>query len=249
MSEKERTITTSCDRRGFLKVTGAALAGISATGACGSALASEPGTEAPSTNVTSENGFEVIEFGNYPQSADGEIAPVEWYVLETRDDGSRLLLSRYCLDCKRYNPDGVQLTWETTPLRAWLNGEFLSEAFTDGEAAQIADTQVTAEDNPTYGTTGGNDTVDKVFLLSASEVEKYFSGVSARIAFPTEYAKANGAWVWGATQSSRWWLRSPAADLYSPASVGVAGNIYDSGLYPYVFYYNNVVRPALVLNA
>ena len=59
-------------------------------------------------------------------------------------------------------------------MRKWLNDEFFETAFSAEEQGRIPTTLVTAEDNAEYGTEAGNDTTDKVFLLSVSEVETYF---------------------------------------------------------------------------
>ena len=45
-----------------------------------------------------------------------------------------------------------------------------------------------------YGTRGGNDTEDKVFLLSEKEAETLFSNDKKRIAKATEYAEESGVY-------------------------------------------------------
>ena len=66
------------------------------------------------------------------------------------------------------------MTWEDCALRAWLNDDFLNAAFTEAEQEHIAVTNVVNEDNPIFGTPGGNDTSDKIWLLSLGDIEKYF---------------------------------------------------------------------------
>ena len=77
----------------------------------------------------------VVPFGTYPQTADGtDKTPIEWYVLDYREDeGRALLLSRYVLDAVSFNGKAGQVTWEECALRAWLNDEFLNTAFTEEE--------------------------------------------------------------------------------------------------------------------
>ena len=105
---------------------------------------------------------------------------------------------------------------------------------------------VSADKNPKYSTNPGNATTDKVFLLSITEVEKYFSSDSARQCEPTEYAIANGAYVNSDNGNCWWWLRSPGDDRYFAALVLSDGLVYYSG--------NSVhddlgcVRPALWIN-
>ena len=86
----------------------------------------------------------------------------------------KLLLSRYNLESGSYNGDYVPVTWETCWLREWMNNIFYKEAFSSAEKKMIQTTTVINEDNP-RGTPGGNDTEDKVFALSYSELIRYFS--------------------------------------------------------------------------
>ena len=71
-----------------------------------------------------------------------------------------------------YHNEWVSITWQNCSLRAWLNGTFLSTAFTSAEQAKLQTVTVKAEDNPYYGTGAGNDTQDKVYLLSIREAAK-----------------------------------------------------------------------------
>ncbi len=111
----------------------------------------------------------------------------------------------------------------------FLNKGFLQSAFTAEELAKIVETTV---DNSAGSTidSGYNlksadfyacaNTSDKVFLLSEREVTTSAYGFAAydaqgegnkRIRFPTDYAKASGAYQ-NATEDMGgwWWLRSPA---------------------------------------
>ena len=142
-----------------------------------------------------------IFFGSYEQDNDLENGPepIEWEVMKI-EDGKAFLLSKYVLDSRRYNETGKAVTWETCTMRGWLNDEFLNAAFTPGEQDAIIDTEVVNDDNPYYGTEGGNDTVDKLFLLSYDEMrefyeynlwfEDYLDGYSQwAVAEPTEFAR------------------------------------------------------------
>jgi len=72
-------------------------------------------------------------------------------------------------------------------------------------------TTIKTEDDPVYGTSGGNDTEDKIFLLSKQEVEKYF---------PNQFDRT--AAYNGSIDAGTWWLRTPRrADEYQ-----VFGNVY-----------------------
>ncbi len=191
-----------------------------------------------------------IEFGSYPQSADGKKSPIEWLVLE--NDGQKaLLISRYALDARRYNETRIEVTWETCSLRNWLNRIFVNEAFATDEQNLIRRTTVTADRNPSYSTSPGNNTIDKVFLLSITEVKKYFSSYDEMKCAPTDYAKAQGTptsdrHTRDGKATCQWWLRAPGFDSSHAAHVYFGGLVCDYG--SIVDYSSHAVRPALWIN-
>ena len=195
--------------------------------------------------VPSYLGFVTIPFGRYPQASKNENAPIEWLVLKI--DGSRaLLISKYALDCRQYNTSGANVTWETCTLRKWLNGTFLDAAFSESERAMIPSVTVSADKNPSYSTSPGNSTTDQVFLLSITEVNKYFSSNSARQCQGTAYCYAQGAYTNSSNGNCWWWLRSPGYDSSSAAFVYDDGSIFEFG--NSVNYDKYAVRPALWIN-
>ena len=101
------------------------------------------------------------------------------------------------------------------------------------------------EDNSEYGTNGGNDTEDKVFLLSEKEAETLFSNKEERIAKATEYAQKSGVYV-NEEKAAWWWLRSPGDDSDSAAVVPDSGGVGRNG--DDVYRDDVGVRPALYLN-
>lgn len=187
----------------------------------------------------SYNGFVTIVFGRYPQASKNENALIEWLVL--KNDGSKaLLISKYALDCQRYNTSGTDITWETCTLRRWLNGTFISNAFSHEEQAMILST-----------TTESADTKDRVFLLSTTEAGKYFSSDSTRQCQGTAYCFAQGGDQDSDGRCS-WWLRSP--DYFSRDCVSIVNNYGVAGCQPYhvtrklPFSDDITVRPALWIN-
>ena len=187
---------------------------------------------------------EAIEFGNYPQDKDGTEKPIEWIVM--KNEGNQvLLLSKYVLDAKSYNEEWEDVTWETSDIRQWLNNEFYTAAFNKSEKAKIQTSLIKNEDNSEHGTSGGNDTEDKVFLLSEKEAETLFSNDDERIAKATEYAEKSGVYV-NEEKAVLWWLRSPGCSRDYAAEVSYYGWINRSGCD--VNSYDVGVRPALHLN-
>ena len=185
-----------------------------------------------------------IKFGAYEQdnnTSNGK-EDVEWLVLEVKD-GKALVISKYALDCKPYNTSYTgDVTWETCTLRKWLSNDFLGSAFSAEEKAMIPTVTVSADKNPDYSTNPGNATQDQVFLLSITEVNKYFSSDSARQCEPTDYAVANGVWKSG-SGSCWWWLRSPGGNQCTAAIVNYDGDVGEDGLS--VVDDSDAVRPAL----
>ena len=188
---------------------------------------------------------DIITFGHYEQdnNTSNGAEPIEWIVLEHKGD-TAVLLSKYGLDARAYNEEYTEITWEGCTLRAWLNGEFLTSAFTTEEQRQLETVTVTADENPEYKTDPGKNTKDKVFLLSINEAEKYFSSDEARICFSSEYTKSRGVYT-NDRGACWWWLRSPGNVSYYAASVGNVGSVYNRG--NYVLCDNGSVRPAVVL--
>ena len=210
-----------------------------------------------------------ITFGSYEQDNDltNGKEPIEWLVLS--NNGEELyVVSRYALDCKPYNEEYTDVTWETCTLRKWLNDDFYMVAFSKTERSAIKTTTVKNADNPKYGTEGGNDTKDKVFLPSIADMVNTDYGFTSeywpddlndcmnRRCAPTAYAVVQGAWVYTGTDATYqtksgegacyWWLRSPgyAADV----AARVDGNGYVGYSGGFVDIDNDAVRPALIIN-
>ena len=207
--------------------------------------------EADLKSTTGRAGFvnvkvgDIITFGNYWQGKDRSAGkqPVEWQVLDVKD-GKALVISKYGLINHEYNEEWTGDTWETCALRKWMNDTFIKDIFSAEEMKAVMLSDVSADKNPDYSTNQGNETKDKLFLLSIKEVEQYFVSDEKRLCKPTEYAVNNGAFkycghVW-------WWLRSAGLDsdcaacVRDDGSVCCNGDDVDSG--------SSSVRPAFWLN-
>ncbi len=173
---------------------------------------------------------------------------IEWLVLD-KQDGKALLISRCILEAVPYNEENKSVTWETCTLRSWLNNDFINKAFTSTERSKIQSTTLSNPDNSKYGTEGGNDTTDKIFLLSIDEVNKYFGPECKNIiislskrAWGTEYAEKTRLLVNDENGSSSWWLRSPGSSADCAAYISYGGG-KDGECSVDCTYYG--VRPAL----
>ena len=202
---------------------------------------------------------DTIKFGHYEQDNhlyNGKES-IEWLVLDKKQDGSLLVISKYALDCQPYNTKRTDVTWETCTLRKWLNSTFLKAAFSAEDQKKIVQTTVVNADNSYYGTNGGANTKDWIFLLSIDEACKYFVNDDGthdirgkshqRACTPTAYAIAQGAFVDSGNDwynGNCWWrLRSPGVLLGAAALVVRDGYVNVSG--NGVSVDQSAVRPAM----
>ena len=197
-----------------------------------------------------------LYFGTYQQSSDGNggynIDPIKWRVLENAD-GLLFLLSDQNLDVFQYHTDWEEITWERSTMRSWLNGygasenadgdsgtdytsdNFIGTAFSEKEQKAIAETTVVNDDNPNHNTDGGNNTTDKIFLLSIAEASNssYFADDASRISTNTAYVVDGGKIggdMYSAGKGDWWWLRSPGGDDHSAAGVAGNGDVDNAGV-------------------
>ncbi len=188
---------------------------------------------------------DIIKFGSYEQDLDytNGKEPIEWIVLE-KTTKSILLISKYALDCVPYNIEYDNVTWETCTLRKWLNNVFLKTAFNKTEQGMINSTTLKNHSNTEFGTSGGNSTNDKVFLLSQQEMINTDYGFSDNYTTHDKNRVCTLAWD---KHSACWWLlRSPGFKSDKACCVSSYGEVdsFNNG----VGDINYGIRPALHLN-
>lgn len=171
-----------------------------------------------------------IEFGKY-----------EWRVLAIQDN-SALLITEYIIEQRSYHNVYKEITWAGCSLRKYLNGEFFN-SFSEADKARIIPVTNKNLDNEWYGTKCGEDTQDKIFLLSIEEVTcRYFGDSSEKL-----YNRGKNHKYWfhgkkdennskriarysGETWGSWWWLRSmgrvgvKAVYIHGNGDIGIQGN-------------------------
>jgi len=148
---------------------------------------------------------------------------LQWRVLEEKE-GYALLISTRVIDCRAVGNSGNN--YENSDIREWLNGGFISMAFSSEEQTVLTQTEVDNgaqstgyPDNP-YAC---NNTLDLVWLPSHADITNPEFGFSADLTAtdgnkqmrPTDYAMARGVWQNTANNLYGlcwWWLRSPAND-------------------------------------
>lgn len=170
----------------------------------------------------------VITFGSYEQDDNSENGQeeIEWFVLAK--NGTKLLIvSKYGLIRSRYNEKYGDVTWETSYIRERLNTSFLNDAFNSFEQNAIVSSNVTADINESFRNINpGNDTIDKIFLLSIPEIKKYKDVCFWVSCSPTLSSKQKDQKNW----SCLWWTRTPGAfESYVTLidEFGVIGDIGD----------------------
>lgn len=161
--------------------------------------------------------------------------PYDWRILQEKD-GQALVLSDKVIGKRAYDDGRIAITWEACGLRRYLNGEF-HDRFSTGDRARIMDTTIKNDANPWFGTDGGNDTTDRIFLLSIEEAVSYWGdsgqlknrNPGSKLFINDRYKSArkardmDGASAW-------WWLRSPglrptlAAQVYNGGAIHISGH-------------------------
>ena len=157
-----------------------------------------------------QEGYVYLTLGTFPQTAEGERQPILWRVLSA-EEGRALLLSEYVLEARRIHGDykeyankptnksnpGFAGDFTQTEMAQYLNGEFASANFSAGELALILP----------------DETLGTFWLLSGDELKNKdygFTSNESRKAWGTEYAKANGLFVYGSHRGnhSPYWTRT-----------------------------------------
>ncbi|MDD5805719.1 MAG: DUF6273 domain-containing protein, partial [Eggerthellales bacterium] len=180
--------------------------------------------------------------------------PIKWRILSLEGSqalciSTRTLSQRPFADRdgqgsqSRAEADQVQaLTWENSSLRAWLNGEFLSDAF--GEQAECLLEYETSDretsDHEAFEPAPGKSCMDKVFCLSIQEAQQLFATDVHRAALVRE--GINGTW----------WLRSLGDTAGHKPDQPLCATVFQTG---WINPYGNLaqdgsvgVRPAILVD-
>ena len=182
----------------------------------------------------------IVTFGNYNGA-------LEWFVIGEEGD-NLLLITKDCIEALPYHNERKKVTWETCDLRKWLNNDFIEKTFSEDERKIIVSTELETPDNKRmFGAIGGNNTTDRVFLLSHDEVLERFPNGWNIYTEPAPSAEKNltkyetdGREYWW------WWTRSPGLGQDMATVVnGVTFGIGDDGL---VVNEKHGVRPTIWVN-
>ncbi len=164
----------------------------------------------------------------------------EWRVLAIQNNAA-LLLTEYIIEMRPYHHAYTDITWADCSLRAYLNNDFYRR-FSEADRAKILPVTNTNPDNHWYGTKGGADTQDNIFLLSLEEVACHYFGDSSALLYNPR--KNQRYWFerkdknnpnrkttpLGQVWNSWWWLRTPgrvgvkAVYVHGDGNIGIQGN-------------------------
>jgi hypothetical protein len=174
-------------------------------------------------------------------------------VLEERNQNA-LIVTENTIEERSYHNELMDITWEHCEMRQYLNAVFY-ETFTAEEQSRILETQVSDRDNLWTGTSCGNPTADKIFLLSYDEVVKYFGDIGdlqnrqgwhwVDVDVPgfsggvpekgghdfvnDQFNNARRAYKTDGTPAW-WWLRSPGGQgRHTTGSIGFIGELFLCG--------------------
>jgi len=182
----------------------------------------------------------------------------KWRVLDVQ--GLRaFIVSEQIVQKRPYHSFYADISWEKSSIRYYLHNDYLNTAFTPKEQKRITYSKNITRNNTWYSTYSGNDTYDKIVLLTINDVVKYF-GDSGDL-------KAHKAWYVDGEQSAFkdgdmlsigytesedgyllhdqydsgriakeangnagwWWTRTPGFDTYSVAVIDSDGTIRMNG--------------------
>ena len=193
---------------------------------------------------------DIVAFGGY-----------DWRVLDVQN-GKALLLLELIWDKRKYHILCEDMTWENCTLRKELNDEFY-KTIPKADRSRIIKSHITSEKNLWYGTDGGIETHDYVFLLSMEEADNYFGNSRDYV---NKQRKVYNNGLFDAHREghylsnihdvervttynnaiSSWWLRSPGYNNRTAIRVYCGGAVFVCGLFGRSE--GGGVRPALWLN-
>lgn len=162
----------------------------------------------------------------------------KWRIIDLKEDKA-LILTEDIIELRDYHNKSTDITWKDCELRKYLNGDFYDK-FSDEDQERIIKTINTNPGNLWYKADGGEDTIDKIFILSLEDVVRTYFGNSSRLLdnpgqnqrywfqrkdennIKRRATFLNSVW-W-------WWVRTPgknnrvAVYIHGDGNIGIQGN-------------------------
>lgn len=164
----------------------------------------------------------------------------EWRILDIQNN-TALIITENIIEQRAYHDAYKDITWEECSLRRYLNDEFYNK-FTPADKSRIIPVINKNPDNQWYGSKGGADTRDYIFLLSLEEVTcQYFGDSRSKLYNPGKNQRywfqrkdVNNSKRIAVNKNEKWyhwwWLRSPgrvnvkAVYIHPDGNIGIQGN-------------------------
>lgn len=169
-----------------------------------------------------------VNFGKFYINSDAYRDPIKWIVIKV--EGSRaMLLSEKALVPGQYDKGDKKPNWKDCIARTWLNRDFISMAFSSKEQESIVPTTIcnkATEGNPSMvdPDDNGEDTIDRVFLLSHREAFFYCQPSTILQAKPTKYAASIGVYTNRENGNCAWVLRTTVLGRGGVSGINSRGN-------------------------
>lgn len=156
-----------------------------------------------------------------------------WRILDVKED-TALVITKDIVELRWYYNKFEEITWADCEIRNYLDHEFYN-SFSEDEKKNILTVTNENNHNPWFSTEGGNQTIDKIFLLGLDEVCAYFGDSREKLwnksAQKWQIEDENNCFLQAKYENEfHWWrLRSPGYYSRTSASVSKNGCVYVRG--------------------
>ena len=151
--------------------------------------------------------WDTIKFGKNNEK------DIVWRVLGV-DGTDAFIMANEFVATRCFDSGSTSTVWNDSEIKEWLNNTFYDNSFSNQEKSAIKEIVL-----PEDIVNGGNETKNKIFLLSVEDIMNNSYGFSSKSEESyTRYVKpSNGV--------KRWWLRTTTKDDYNACEVGDYGNV------------------------
>lgn len=185
----------------------------------------------------------LLRLGRFQCSTiDSKLEPLFWNVIFRR--GYMVwLLATESVGCQNYCCEGAEADWRHSPLRVWLNGQFL-DGFTDEEKDAIMGNRSSGKELSADGEEAPS-VPGKVILPSVYEVEHFLPDRESRFLTSIRHRISEEGVIVTESAPIDWWLRTEGSEPGAAAYVRSDGSIDKQGKNASEYC---AVRPMILVN-